>query len=74
MRTRGSQTGRKSAIDHEQLQYCLHGGITDPDMVTIVRYPNRDAVDKVFQNAEYHALREIPEREFLNYQIGIVET
>ncbi len=45
-----------------------------PEMVTVVRYPDRDAVDKVFQSAEYHALRKIRERAFLNYQIGIVET
>lgn len=44
-----------------------------PEMATIVRYPNRAAVDEVFQSAEYQALKEIRERAFLNYQIGIVE-
>lgn len=44
-----------------------------PEMATIVRYPDREAVDKVFQSAEYHALKEIRQRAFLSYQIGIVE-
>ncbi|UWQ41284.1 DUF1330 domain-containing protein [Leisingera aquaemixtae] len=44
-----------------------------PEMATIVRYPDRGAVDKVFQSAEYHALKEIRERAFLSYQIGIVD-
>ncbi|WP_424977236.1 DUF1330 domain-containing protein [Leisingera sp. S232] len=44
-----------------------------PEMATIVRYPNRAAVDKVFQSAEYQALKEIRERAFLSYQIGVVE-
>lgn len=44
-----------------------------PEMVTIVRYPDRAAVDRVFESAEYQALKEIRQRAFLRYQIGIVE-
>lgn len=44
-----------------------------PERVTIVRYPNRAAIDRVFESAEYHALRQIREQAFLKYQIGIVE-
>ncbi|WP_037254751.1 DUF1330 domain-containing protein [Roseobacter sp. SK209-2-6] len=43
-----------------------------PDVVTIVRYPDRAAVDRVFESTEYHALRSIRERAFLKYQIGLV--
>jgi uncharacterized protein (DUF1330 family) len=45
-----------------------------PQMATVVRYPSRSAVDMVFESTEYHALKEIRERAFLTYQIGIVET
>lgn len=44
-----------------------------PERATIVRYPSREAVDRVFQSAEYHALREIREQAFLRYQIGVVD-
>lgn len=44
-----------------------------PERVTIVRYPDREAIDKVFESAEYHALRAIRERAFLSYQIGVVQ-
>ncbi len=44
-----------------------------PERVTIVRYPSREAVDRVFESAEYHALRYTREQAFLSYQIGIVQ-
>lgn len=43
------------------------------DMVTIVRYPDRDAIDRVFQSSEYQSLKNIRERAFLSYQIGVVQ-
>lgn len=43
------------------------------EFVTIVRYPDRSAVDTVFQSSEYHALREIRRQAFSTYQINIVQ-
>lgn len=43
------------------------------ERVTIVRYPSREAIDRVFESAEYHALRHTREQAFLSYQIGIVQ-
>lgn len=53
-------------IDEEVIGSCA------AKFVTMVRYPSRAAVDLVFQNAEYRALREIREQAFLDYQINIV--
>ena len=48
-------------------------GDTLPELVIIVRYPDKASVDQVFESSEYHALREIRERAFLKYQIGLVQ-
>lgn len=42
-------------------------------VVTVVRYPDREAIRHVFEHAEYQTLREIREAAFLDYQINIVD-
>ena len=48
-------------------------GETVPNTVTIVEYPDMDAVNFVFQSAEYGLLKEIRAQAFSNYQIAILE-
>lgn len=49
-------------------------GTQPAKVMTIVRYPDRAAVDHVFKHAEYGALRDIRDAAFLEYQINIVDT
>lgn len=47
-------------------------GETVPNTITIVEYPDMDAVNSVFQSAEYGLLKEIRAQAFSNYQIAIL--
>ncbi len=47
-------------------------GAVLPQTVTVVEYPDLDAVHRVFDGAEYTGLRHIREQAFTHYQISIV--
>ncbi|THH38107.1 DUF1330 domain-containing protein [Aliishimia ponticola] len=44
-------------------------GQLTPSMLTIVEYPNEDAIASVFESAEYGYLQEVRERAFLQYEV-----
>ncbi|WP_298836115.1 DUF1330 domain-containing protein [uncultured Roseobacter sp.] len=49
-------------------------GKQDAKSVLVVDYPDRAAVDAVFQSPEYQAVRENRDRAFPFYQISIIES
>ncbi|WP_375227601.1 DUF1330 domain-containing protein [Roseobacter sp. S98] len=49
-------------------------GASGAKSVVVVDYPDRAAVDAVFQSPEYLAVREHRDRAFPFYQINVIET
>jgi uncharacterized protein (DUF1330 family) len=45
-----------------------------PATVTIVEYPDMNAVQSVFQSSEYGLLKEIRAKAFTTYRIGVLDT
>ena len=48
-------------------------GQTEPTMLTIVEYPNHDAVSLVFDSSEYGLLSEVRQKAFSTYEIFMLE-
>lgn len=65
------RAGAKIAETHT-LQATLVGAEM-PARVTIVEYPDMEAVHSVFDSAEYGMLKDVRARAFKHYQIGILD-
>jgi len=47
-------------------------GTSDIQFVTLVEYPDKTAVTKVFHSQEYQSLEKVKKLAFANYQVNIV--
>lgn len=54
------------------VKHSLEGG-DQAQTVTLIEYPSKDVVDRLFNSSEYAAIRPIREQAFCNYQVSIVE-
>ncbi len=48
-------------------------GHRSPRTLVLVEYPSREALDSVFNSAEYEAIKQVRDEAFLSYEIAIIE-